>query len=38
MPGRVIGGETLVGWLLVVIIVIIVLAVIGAGSLFRGRR
>jgi hypothetical protein len=34
----VIGGVTLVGWLLVVIIIILALAVIGAGSLLRGRR
>jgi len=32
------GGETLVGWLLVLIIVIIVLAVIGAGTVLRGGR
>jgi hypothetical protein len=31
------GGETLVGWALVVIIVILVLAVIGFMSLVRGR-
>jgi hypothetical protein len=37
-PGRVFGGGTLAGWLLVVIIIIIVLAVIGAGSVLRGRR
>jgi hypothetical protein len=33
----VLGGDTLVGWLLVVIIVIIVLAIIGLMSVLRGR-
>jgi hypothetical protein len=35
LPGRVIGGGTLAGWL---IVIIIILAVIGAVSVLRGRR
>jgi hypothetical protein len=31
------GGETLVGWLFIVIIAILVLAVIGLRSIIRGR-
>ena len=38
-PSSRVGGGTLAGWLLVVIIIIIIVfAVIGAGSLLRGRR
>ena len=40
-PSSRVGGGTLAGWLLVVIVIIIIIivfAVIGAGSLLRGRR